>query len=134
MASSIFITSSDTFDVVIHYKPEGRRLKILTEPEKDAAGAIISESITATFRYPDFATSHQILRSSTTLDSTGQPSLNFLQLQTSLLYGLASKWDAKDEKGQPLELSAANISKLRVEIAKAMIEKVYAELGDNGLV
>jgi hypothetical protein len=103
-----------------------------TKPEKKEV--VTSQSVTVTFRYPNFADSQQILRSATTLDSNGQPSLNFLQLQTSLLYGLADKWDAKDDKGVVIECSAANLSKLRVEVAKALIEKVYAELGEGGLI
>lgn len=137
MSKGIFIGNSDVFDVVVHYKEDGKRLKILSEPEtsvKDGKEAVVSESITVSFRYPSFSDSQQILRSATVMNTDGQSNLNFMQLQTSLLYGLASKWDVKDDKGQPVELNAANISKLRVEIARALIEKVYAELGDGGLI
>jgi hypothetical protein len=138
MGKSIFIGTNDTFEVVVNYKEDGRRVKILAEPEKskDDKGVEVvkSESVKLVFRYPNFADSQQILRAATTLDQNGTPSLNFLQLQTSLLYGLAQSWDVKDDKGQPVELNAANLSKLRVEIAKAIIEKVYTELGEGGLI
>ena len=151
MGNNIFITEADTFDVTIHYKPEGRRVKILAEAEKEMQDVsmpadvpadakvekrevVISQSVTITFKIPNFADSQQIIRSATSLDSNGQPVLNFMQLQSSLLYTLAQKWDAKDDKGLPVELNTHNLSKLRVEIAKAAVEQVNAELGESGLI
>jgi hypothetical protein len=134
MSNSVFIQPDDTFDVVVNWKQDGRKVKILTEPEKDAAGKVLSKSLKVTFRYPDFATSQQVLKSATTLDQNGMPSLNFLSLQTSLLYGLAKSWDLVDEASKPVTLDAAAISKLRVDIAKDLIAKIYAELGDGGLI
>jgi len=134
MAKSIFISNTDTFDVVVNYKDDGKRLKVVPEEEKNEKGEITSKKITVSFKYPDFSTSQKILRSATTPDSNGAPSLNFLQLQTSLIYALASKWDVVGEDGKAVELNSENISKLRVEIAKELISEVYKELGDGGLI
>ena len=134
MGNNIFISSADTFDVTINYKSEGRRVKILTEAEKDDKGVITSQSVTVTFRLPTFSDSQQIMRSATTIDASGQPQLNFLQLQTGLLYGLIKAWNVIGEDGKPVEVNPANVSKLRVEIAKELVNKVYSELGEGGLI
>ena len=141
MSKSIFISSADTFDVTVHYKEDGKRLKVLLEPEKKKVKEgekevekIVSDSLTMTFKYPDFATSQAVMRNATSLDANGVPSVNFLALQNSLLYSLASSWDVKDDKGKPVVLNNDNISKLRVDIAKALVEAVMAEFSDGGLV
>jgi hypothetical protein len=121
---SAFIEESDVVTVTVHYKiDESGKIDILDQVNDG------SESLQVVFRRPNFAIAQQLSSASTQVDSSGNPTINFLQLQNSLLYALAKSWDAKDKNNKPVELNNANISRLRVDIARALTTKLVDVVG-----
>ncbi len=124
--SSPFVSDNDVFNVSVHYTEKNNETVILPSKEDDC------ESITVTFRYPDFQTRQQIIQASTQMNESGIPSINFLQLQNAMLYTLAMSWDVKDSKGEPVPLT--HIGNLKVVIAAAIINELSAKLGTNSFM
>jgi len=122
--SGIFVEDTDTFFIVVCYEENDKEIKIL---ESNQTGG---KSLKVTFKYPDFATSQTVLNASMIQGSNGELNLNMLRLNSNILYMLAKSWDAKDAKGNPIPI-ADGINKLRIEIAKALIEKLVERLGTN---
>jgi hypothetical protein len=91
------------------------------------------------FRRPDFSISQRLVATSTVTDQSGGQSLNLMVLQNNLLYFLARSWDAKEPDGKdadgkpvpgkPIELNAENIGRLRVEVARALVNRLVPAVG-----
>jgi len=124
MSNSIFVQSDDKFDVIVYYEIVGKKVTLHDIPPKDC------QSLKVTFAYPDYATAQRILQLSTKMPSDGGPPvMDFLQMENALLYTLIREWDAKDEKGAPIDVTNENVSKLRVEIARSLTSRVLREIG-----
>jgi hypothetical protein len=120
---NIFVQDSEVVEIKLHYAIVGKKVKILDTPKEGAT------TLTVVFRQPDFATSQRLISTSTTVGNDGNPVLNIMLLQTNLIYFLAQSWDAKDGEGKPIALNNENIGKLRIEVARALINKLAEEVG-----
>jgi len=130
---SIFVKNDDVVDVEVHYTEENGNIDVLEQPSDK------SVTLKIKFRRPDFSISQRLVASSTTLDQSGNPSVNLLMLQNNMLYFLAKEWDAKEPdtkdgageviKGKSVEMNAENIGNLRVEIARAIVAKLIPVVG-----
>jgi hypothetical protein len=123
--TSPFIDDSCDFELTVFFTEKNGETIILPKKEDKC------ESITVKFRSPDFATSQQVLQACTRMTDQGIPSINYLQLQTSLLYALAKSWDAKDSDGK--EMLIDNIGSLKVNIAKSLVEQLAVKVSSTGL-
>lgn len=124
--SSAFVEDSDSFDVIIHFKEQNGETVVLAEKEEGC------QSLTITFRYPDFGIAQNIVEASTALGENGMPTINYLALQNTMLYTLAQKWDAKDSKDKAMPID--QIGKLKVNIAKAIVEKLISTVGPTAIL
>ena len=122
--SGIFVDDKDVFLITVHYAEKDGAIEILDSAQKD------SKSLTVTFRIPDFATSQAILNRSVDAGANGAVNLNMMNLKANILYLLVKSWDARDFKGEPLPLGD-NINKLRVEIAKVLMDRLIERFGTN---
>ena len=124
--TGIFVDDTDVIDVSVVYRvgPDGK-IEV-SESEKPGKDEL---SLTVKFARPDFATSQRLLQASTTVNAGGEQTVNFVQMQSNLLYALARDWDVKDKDGKKVPLDSNAISKLRVEIAKALIFQLISKLG-----
>ena len=120
---NIFVQDNEVVEIKLHYTIVGKKVKILDAPTEGAT------TLTVVFRQPDFATSQRLISTSTTIGNDGNPVLNIMLLQTNLIYFLAQSWDAKDGEGKPIALNSENIGKLRIEVARALINKLAEEVG-----
>jgi len=130
---SIFVEDNEIVNVAVHYVDNNGKITIQEEPGPD------SKTINMTFKRPDFSTSQRLIASSTVTDVGGNQTINLMLLQNNLIYFLAKSWDitlpdTKDEngnviKGKKVEFNAENIGKLRVEIARATVNKLIEEVG-----
>ena len=130
---SIFVNDDDVVSVEVHYLEENGNIDILDQPSDKTT------TLKVKFRRPDFAISQRLVASSTTLDQSGNPSVNLLMLQNNMLYFLAKEWDAKQPdtkneagdvvKWKAVEMNAENIGNLRVEIARAIVAKLIPVVG-----
>jgi hypothetical protein len=123
--SGILVDDSDLFDITVRYvEKEGKKIEIVGD---DAKGA---QSITVTFRRPDYSTSQTIVSASTEYSASG-PNLNMMALKNNLFSMLAKSWDLKDDKGQPIPMTPQTIGKLRVEVAKEILLRLVESQGEN---
>ena len=130
---SIFVKDDDVVNVEVHYVEENGNIDVLEQPSDK------SVTLKIKFRRPDFSISQRLVASSTTLDQSGNPSVNLLMLQNNMLYFLAKDWDVRELdtkneageviKGKAVEMNAENIGNLRVEIARAMLAKLIPAIG-----
>jgi hypothetical protein len=120
---NIFVQDNEVVEIKLHYAIVGKKVKILDAPTEGAT------TLTVVFRQPDFATSQRLISTSTTIGNDGNPVLNIMLLQTNLIYFLAQSWDAKDGEGKPIALNGENIGKLRIEVARALTNKLAEEVG-----
>ena len=132
--NSIFVDDTDNFNVTIWYSMNGSQMDVFdAKPQEIAAGSAEPQSLTVTFRYPDFGTAQQILQASTTYESMGVPTLDFLKIRQNVLHGLIKSWDAKDKDGKPVPVTPASVSKLRSAMANALIDRAQEIIGATGL-
>jgi hypothetical protein len=130
---SIFVEESDVIEIPVHYAAENGNVVVLDEPTEKTT------TLKTQFRRPDFAISQRLVATSTVTDANGSQTLNLMVLQNNLIYFLAKSWDAKEPDtkdaegkvvpGKPIELNAENIGKLRVEIARAIVNKLVSSVG-----
>lgn len=121
MSSGPFVEEDDVFDITVHFVEKNGETLVIPDKKEGC------QSLTVTFKYPDFQTSQQIIQASTMVNDAGVPTVNYMQLQNSLVYMLATKWDAKDKDNKPIPLT--NIGSLKVNIAKALVEMLAAKIG-----
>jgi hypothetical protein len=129
---SIFVEETDTVEVVIKFVEENGTITIIEaagEEDNEDDKAFNPTVIKMLFKRPDFATSQRITSASTITDMSGNPNINLMLLQNNLIYFLAKSWDVKDDKGQPVEMSQKNLDKLRVEIARAVVNQLVQKIG-----
>ena len=119
----MFVERDDKVEVKVHYICSGKKVEILDAPREG------STTLTMIFRQPNFATSQRLTAASTVIDANGGPLVNFLSIQQNMLYFLAESWDAKDAEGKEIPLNNDNIGRLRVEVARALINGLAAEVG-----
>lgn len=130
---SIFIEDGEIVEVAVHYAEEDGKVIVYDEPGEGV------ETVKMTFRRPDFSTSQRLMSASTVTDQSGNQTINLMMLQNNLLYFLAKSWDAKGPdtkdaegnvvKGKPLEFNSENIGKLRIEIARAAVNRLVEAIG-----
>jgi hypothetical protein len=126
----MFIEDSDSVKIQVRYVVNGKKVEIVeASPETNPDLCAKVQSLEVVFRQPDFATSQRMIASSTVIDASGSPAVNPMTLQTNMLYFLAQSWDAKDKNDKPIPLNNENIGKLRIEIARALINKLFQEVG-----
>jgi len=131
---SIFVEETDLIEITVEYmvKKDGGIVIVDNDPDKTQ---VLSEEIAKTesikmiFSRPDFATSQRILSASTSINSDGTPIMNVMSLQNNLIYFLAKSWDVKNEKGEIIELNNMSIGKLKVEIARALVNQLSEKVG-----
>ena len=121
---SIFVSEKDNFTVVTHYEETNGNIKILSEDSKDKE---TTKSLSVTCKRPDFGLAQNLLRA-----STNAQGVDAVTLKNNLLYMLATEWDAKNDKGEKIECTTANLSSLRLEIALDLSEKIEKHLGGIG--
>lgn len=123
---SIFVEETDVIDVEIKFVEDNGVITIVEDGSDEKSN---QKTIKMLFKRPDFATSQRITSASTMTDMSGNPNINLMLLQNNLMYFLAKSWDAKDDNGQPIEMSQKNIDKLRVEIARAVVNQLVQKIG-----
>ena len=119
----IFVQDTDIVEVKVHYITVGKKVEILEAPKEG------STTLTVVFRQPDFSTSQRLVSTSTSVSPDGSPAVNIMALQNAMIYILAKSWDAKDQAGKPIILNNENIGRLRVEVARALINKLSQDVG-----
>jgi len=125
--SGIFVDKDDKFNVVINYVEEKNGVKILDEKKEGCKSLVI------TFKYPDFATSQEITRSSIAITENG-PSLDMFKLRANMIYFLAIGWDAKGKDGKDLVFSIENINKLQPSVIAYLVNQVQLKIGETGIL
>lgn len=120
---NIFVNENETVDVSVHYFENGNEIVVFDEPTEKTTELKVS------FRRPDFAISQRLMASSTVADQNGGQTVNLVLLQNNMLYFLAKSWNATDKEGKPVELNSGSISNLRVEIARALVNKLVPAIG-----
>ena len=120
---NMFVEDTDIVEVKVHYISVGKKVEILEAPKEG------STTLTAVFRQPDFSTSQRLVSTSTSVSPDGSPAVNIMALQNNMIYFLAKTWDAKDAEGKPIILNNENIGRLRVEVARALINKLSQDVG-----
>jgi hypothetical protein len=122
---SVFVDANKTFDITVYWQETNGRVETL--PGKPAEG-VKAESLTISFRRPDYAATRRIVMDSTTVDPQGQPIINIATMRSLLLFTLARAWDAKDEEGKAVELSAGALGRLSPAIAREFVDRLYVEV------
>jgi len=125
--SGIFVDENDKFDIVVNYLEEKNNIKILKEKEDGC------KSLTVTFKYPDFATSQEIAKSSVENLENG-PTLNMFRLRANMIYYLAIGWDAKNKDGKNVNFLVENINKLQPSIVVDLVNQVQLKIGETGVL
>ena len=125
--SGIFVDKDDKFDVVINYIEEKNGVKILEEKKEGC------KSLSITFKYPDFAVSQEITRSSIANTATG-PTLDMFMLRANMIYHLAVGWDAKGKDGKEVAFSIENINKLQPSVIAHLVNQVQLKIGESGVL
>jgi len=125
--SGIFVDKDDKFDVVVNYVEEKNGIKILEE-KKDGC-----KSLTMTFKYPDFAASQEIARSSIVPTANG-PALDMFVLRANMIYYLSTAWDAKGKDGKDVAFSIENINKLQPSVIAYVAGQVQSKIGEAGIL
>jgi hypothetical protein len=125
---SVFVDANKTFDITVYWQETNGRVETL--PGKPAEG-VKAESLTISFRRPDYATTRQIVVESTSLDTNGMPIINIPALRSTMLYALATKWDVKDEEGKNVDCTPQNIGKLEPALASAFVDRLYTEVAPS---
>ena len=130
---SIFVEDSDNVEISVHYVEENGKVIVHEEP------VVGAKTIKMVFRRPDFSMSQRIMATSTVTDQNGNQTINLMMLQNNLMYYLAKSWDIKtpDSKdaegkvipGKPVEFNSENIGKLKIEIARAVVNKLVENIG-----
>ena len=140
---SIFVEDNDTIEIAVHYVEENGNVVVFDEPTEHTT------TIKIQFRRPDFSISQRLVATSTVTDQSGNQTLNLMILQNNLIYFLAKSWDAKEPDtkepdtkdaegkvvpgkvvpGKPIELNAENIGRLRVEVARSVVNKLVPAVG-----
>ena len=130
---SIFVEESDAIRIAVHYEEDKGNVVVLEEPTDKTT------TLNVEFRRPDFSISQRLVATSTVTDQSGGQSLNLMVLQNNLLYFLARSWYAKEPDGKdadgkpvpwkPIELNAENIGRLRVEVARALVNRLVPAVG-----
>ncbi len=123
---SIFVEETDVVEVVIKFVEENGTITIIEDEDDKAVNPTVIKML---FKRPDFATSQRITSASTITDMSGNPNINLMLLQNNLIYFLAKSWDVKDDKDQPVEMSQKSLDKLRVEIARAVVNQLVQKIG-----
>jgi len=126
--SGIFVDKDDKFDVVVNYLNEKTGIKILEYEKKEGY-----QSLTVSFKYPDFSTSQEITKSSVATTENG-PSLDMFKLRANMIYYLAIGWDAKDKDGKSVVFSIENINKLQPSVIAYLVNKVQEKIGETGVL
>jgi len=126
---SMFVEDSESVTIKVHYVSTGNKIEIVDTPTDKSGSGKVVDSLEVVFRQPDFATSQRMIASSTVIDTSGSPAVNPMTLQNNMLYFLAKSWDAKDKEGKPIALNNENIGRLRIEVARALITKLFQEVG-----
>ena len=125
--NGIFVDKDDKFDVVINYIEEKNGVKILEEKREGC------KSLTITFKYPDFAVSQEITRSSVVVTENG-PTLDMFMLRANMIYRLAIGWDAKGKDGKDIAFSIENINKLQPSVIAYLVNQVQLKIGESGIL
>lgn len=140
---SIFVEDCDAVEVVVHYSDLNGKIEILETPSEK------SQTLKMMFRRPDFAISQRLMSACTVPDQNGAQTVNVMLLQNNMMYMLAKSWNAKTQDvtipeqkspdgtvipakvipGNPIELNNENISKLRVEISRALVNALIPAIG-----
>ena len=120
---SIFVEDTDLIDVSVSYVEDGKTITIVELPNDKA------KTIKVSFRRPDFATSQRLISSSTVTDQNGNSTVNIMMLQNNMIYMLAKSWDVKEDSGKPVEVNNENISRMRVEISRALMNALMQVVG-----
>ena len=123
--SGIFVDANDKFEVTVYYKTKADgKFEISEVSEKD------TEGLTVKFAYPDYQTSQRIIQASMKPSLEGGLSMDIFALQQNMLVGLAREWSAKDKDGKEIPLTPTTLGSLKVEIARAIVSKLMAQIGD----
>lgn len=122
--SGIFVDEKERIEIEVSYKisPEGK-LEIVPNKEEGC------ESLTVKFAIPDYQMSQRILQTSMKSTPEGGLTMDIFIMQQSLLMGLAREWDAKDNNGKEIALTATALGNLKVEIARTLISKLMDRVG-----
>jgi len=121
--NSIFVDEKERIEVAIHFMESEGKIELLDAPRQG------SEALVVKFKRASFAMSQQLMKANSVTSASGEQVVNFMQLQNSLLYALADEWNVKDAAGKPVPISEENISRMRVELARAVITKYIALAG-----
>ena len=129
--TSVFVTEDDKFDVTVEfYKENGKTFVRGVDDSFDIAKK--SEYFTVTVKYPSQG-DVELIYSATgkSVDPTNPQEISvpdFLRLELSRLLILIRKWSAG------IDCTAEKIYQLNPKIVKAIILKIRAELGMDGII
>jgi hypothetical protein len=129
--TSVFVTEDDKFDVTVEfYKDNGKMIVRGVDDSFDITRK--SENFTVTVKYPSQGDVELIYSSSgKSVDPTNPQEISipdFLRLELSRLLILIRKWSAGPD------LTAEKIYQLNPKIVKAIILKIRAEIGMEGII
>ena len=120
---SIFVDPDERIEIVVHYTDTDDVIEILEQPSKHC------KTLKALFKRPDFELSQRMLATHTRITPTGEQTINFVQLQNALIYELGVEWDHKDDEDKEIPMSSENISRLRIEMARAIVTALVEKAG-----
>ena len=120
---SMFVEENEIVEITVCYVCKEKKIEIIEVPTQE------SKTLTVVFKQPDFSTSQRLIASSTVVNENGEPTVNLMALQSNMIYFLAKSWDAKTSEGKPIPLTNENIGRLKVEVARALINKLSKEVG-----
>ena len=132
--NSVFVSTEDKFDITVYYTKDGK-FHALGEEELKTSGKDKEkyDSLTMTFRFPDYLTSRQVMRDSCNEDGR----INFSLFNTAAFTYLAKGWDAADEneagEAEEIPFNFEKLNQLRPDIALKFIELLIAYLRENEL-
>ena len=130
---SIIVDGSKMFDVTVYWQQVGKKLQILEKKPDVVESGAITESVTVSFRYPDYQIERQIQRSSVSANQNGSSVIDNLTMQSITFQLLVKKWDLQ-ENGKAVELTVENIGRLHPVVMREVIALMYVELAESGFI
>ena len=121
-----FVENSDNVIVTVFAWEADGQIEA-SHTESDIPKEVKSERIEFTFKKPNYADSNVIMQSSG-LNADGTGGVNFLNFQNTVLRSLLKGWNMKNEDGEKVPFTNANINNLIPAIARAAVSGVLDKI------
>jgi hypothetical protein len=121
-----FVENSDIVTVAVHVWEADGQVEASYQ-ESDIPKEVKADRVEFTFKRPNYADSNAIMQSSgLNVDGTG--GINFLIFQNTVLRSLLKGWNLKNEDGDKVPFTNANINNLIPAIARAAVAGVLDKI------